>query len=43
VAGVFPNANAVLRLVTPLLAERTDYWETEKLYLNMENLNPPAA
>jgi transposase-like protein len=43
VAGVFPNAAAVLRLVTALLAEKTDDWETEKLYLNMENLIPPSA
>ena len=43
VAGVFPNAAAVLRLVTALLAEKTDDWETEKLYLNMENLNPLSA
>ena len=43
VAGVFPNAAAVLRLVTALLAEKTDDWETEKLYLNMENLTPLSA
>jgi putative transposase len=43
VAGVFPNAAAVLRLITALLAERTDDWATEKLYLNMKNLNPPSA
>lgn len=36
VATLFPNENSALRLVTAVLAEISDDWETEKRYLNME-------
>jgi len=43
VARVFPNEPALLRLITALLCESCDDWETGKIYLNMENQNPPSA
>ena len=43
VARVFPNEPALLRLITALLCETSDEWETGKIYLNMENQNPPSA
>jgi hypothetical protein len=36
VAGLFPNEASLLRLVSALLAEYSDEWETGKTYLNME-------
>lgn len=36
VAGLFPNEASLLRLVTALLSECSDEWETGKIYLNME-------
>jgi transposase-like protein len=36
VASLFPNEASLLRLVTALLAEFSDEWETGKVYLNME-------
>jgi putative transposase len=38
VATLFPNDNSALRLVTAVLAEISDDWETEKRYLNMETI-----
>jgi transposase-like protein len=43
VARVFPNESSLLRLITALLSETSDDWETGKLYLNMENQNPPSV
>jgi transposase-like protein len=43
VARLFPNEASLLRLVTALLNETSDDWETGKLYLNMENQNPPSV
>ncbi|BCU06379.1 hypothetical protein Atep_18800 [Allochromatium tepidum] len=37
VAGIFPNPESCLRLVSALLAEPDDEWMTGKVYLN---LNP---
>ncbi|BCU08108.1 hypothetical protein Atep_27850 [Allochromatium tepidum] len=37
VAGIFPNPESCLRLVSALLAELDDEWMTGKVYLN---LNP---
>lgn len=37
VASLLPNEASLLRLVTALLAERSEEWETGKVYLNMEN------
>ena len=36
VAGLFPNEASLLRLVTALLAEYSDEWETGKTYLSMQ-------
>lgn len=38
IAGLFPNETSLLRLVSALLAEFSDEWETGKIYLNMEGL-----
>jgi putative transposase len=43
VARVFPNEPSLLRLVTALLAETSDEWESRKIYLNMECQNPPSV
>jgi transposase-like protein len=43
VAGLFPNEAALLRLVSALLAETSDEWETGKVYLNMECQNPALS
>ena len=37
VALIFPNESALERLVTALLMEQSELWETNKTYLNMEN------
>ncbi len=36
VAGLFPNENSLLRLVSAVLAEISDDWETGRIYLAME-------
>jgi putative transposase len=41
VASLFPNEAALLRLVSAVLMEVSEEWETEHTYLRMENLNPP--
>ena len=41
VASLFPNEASVLRLVTALLVEISELWETGKIYLNMKSLNRP--
>jgi transposase-like protein len=43
VARVFPNESALLRLITALLCETSDEWETGKIYLTMENHNPSSV
>ena len=43
VARVFPNEPSLLRLISALLAETSDDWETGKIYLNMANQNPPSV
>jgi putative transposase len=41
VATLFPNEAALLRLVSAVLMEITEEWETEQIYLNMESRNSP--
>lgn len=41
VATLFPNEASLLRLVSAVLMEISEEWETEKLYLRMENLISP--
>ena len=36
VASLFPNEQSALRLVTAILAETSDEWETGRLYLTMD-------
>jgi transposase-like protein len=43
VAGLFPNEASLLRLVSALLAEFSDDWESGKIYLNMECLSQPSV
>ena len=42
VARVFPNEASLLRLVSALLAEISEEWETGKIYLSMASSNPSA-
>ncbi len=37
VATLFPNEESLLRLVSAVLAEISEDWETGKVYLSMEN------
>ncbi len=37
VAGLFPNEQSLLRLVSAVLAEISEEWETARIYLNMDN------
>lgn len=39
VIGVFPNEASCLRLVSALLMEKSETWETGKIYLNIETGN----
>jgi putative transposase len=41
VATLFPNQAALLRLISAILVEVTEEWETEKIYLRIENSEPP--
>ena len=43
VASLFPNEASVLRLITALLVEISDQWETGKIYLNMKSLTQPSS
>jgi putative transposase len=40
VAALFPNEAALLRLVSAVLMEISEEWESEKTYLRMQNWNP---
>jgi transposase-like protein len=43
VASLFPNEAALLRLVSALLCEINDEWQTGKIYLNMKPADLPNA
>ena len=41
IATLFPNEATLLRLVSAVLMEISEDWETEQIYFNMENRNSP--
>ena len=41
VATLFPNEASLLRLVSAVLMEISEEWETDKRYLRMENSSSP--
>lgn len=43
VAGLFPNGASLLRLVSAVLMELSEEWETGKRYLNMDAENTDSA
>jgi len=43
VAGLFPNEASLLRLVSAVLMELSEEWETGKRYLNMDVENDDSA
>jgi transposase-like protein len=43
VAGLFPNEASLLRLVSALLNEISDEWQTVRAYLNIENQPQPSV
>jgi transposase-like protein len=43
VASLFPNEASLLRLVSALLSEISDEWQTVRAYLNMENQPQPSV
>ena len=43
VARIFPNEASLLRLVSALLREIDEEWETGKIFLNMQPANPPKT
>ena len=39
--GIFPNIASALRLITLVLLEQTEDWETERRYMNFDSLTQP--
>jgi len=38
IVGLFPNETSLIRLVSAILAEISDEWESGKVYLSMEGM-----
>lgn len=38
--GIFPNITSALRLITLVLAEQTEDWQTARRYMNADVLTP---
>ena len=43
VVRLFPNEASLMRLVSALLVEVSEDWETENLYLNMDTPTQPSV
>lgn len=43
VARIFPNDDSLLRLISAILAEVSEHWETSNLFLNMEATTQPSV
>lgn len=43
VAGLFPNEASLLRLVSALLVEFSEEWETGRIYLSMDSQTQPSV
>lgn len=43
VAGLFPNEASLLRLISALLSEIDDQWQTDRIYLTMDNHPQPSV
>ena len=43
VAAIFPNEASLVRLVSAILAETSDDWESSNTYLDMNPSIPPSA
>jgi len=41
VIRIFPNDHSLLRLITALLIDKSEQWETDKIYLNMKSDSKP--